>query len=105
LAGLVRSMNCYYSNLIEGHDIHPVDIERALKKDYSADPGKRILQREAEAHIAVQKWIDDGGLKGRAVSVAGIRETHRSLCDLLPADLLIVEHPATKEPLHVVPGE
>jgi hypothetical protein len=29
-------MNCYYSNLIEGHDTHPVDIERALKSDYSA---------------------------------------------------------------------
>jgi len=29
LATLVRSMNCYYSNLIEGHDTHPVDIERA----------------------------------------------------------------------------
>lgn len=24
LADLVRAMNCYYSNLIEGHDIHPV---------------------------------------------------------------------------------
>jgi hypothetical protein len=35
LADLVRSMNCYYSNLIEGHDTHPVDIERALKNDYS----------------------------------------------------------------------
>ena len=30
LATLVRSMNCYYSNLIEGHDTHPVDIEKAL---------------------------------------------------------------------------
>ena len=30
LADLVRAMNCYYSNLIEGHDTHPVDIERAL---------------------------------------------------------------------------
>ena len=30
---LVRSMNCYYSNLIEGHDTHPVDIERALRND------------------------------------------------------------------------
>ena len=38
LADLVRAMNCYYSNLIEGHDTHPVDIERALKNDYSADP-------------------------------------------------------------------
>ncbi len=59
LAGLLRSMNCYYSNLIEGHDTHPIDIERALKKDYSADPRQRMLQREAEAHIAVQKWIDE----------------------------------------------
>src|SRR5580700_7036793 len=37
LADLVRAMNCYYSNLIEGRDTHPIDIERALKNDYSAD--------------------------------------------------------------------
>jgi hypothetical protein len=36
LAALIRSMNCYYSNLIEGHHTHPVDIERALKDDYTA---------------------------------------------------------------------
>jgi hypothetical protein len=66
LAVLVRSMNCYYSNLIEGHDTHPVDIERALKKDYSTDSRKRNLQLEAEAHVTVQAWIDDGGISGRA---------------------------------------
>src|ERR1039457_656573 len=64
LADLVRAMNCYYSNLIEGHDTHPVDIERALKNDYSQDAHKRDLQMEAKAHIAVQQWIDRGGLKG-----------------------------------------
>ena len=53
LAGLVRSMNCYYSNLIEGHDTHPVDIERALRNDYSHDSGKRDLQLEARAHIEI----------------------------------------------------
>ena len=26
LANLVRAMNYYYSNLIEGHDTHPIDI-------------------------------------------------------------------------------
>ena len=46
LASLVRAMNCYYSNLIEGHDTHPVDIERALKGDYSDDAKKRDLQLE-----------------------------------------------------------
>ena len=61
LADLVRAMNCSYSNLIEGHDTHPVDIERALKNDYSADPQKRDLQLEAKAHIAVRsmKVISD----------------------------------------------
>ena len=62
LADLVRSMNCYYSNLIEGHNTHPIDIERALNKDFSADIEKRNLQLEAVAHIEVQRWIDAGGL-------------------------------------------
>src|ERR1700761_7175930 len=60
LADLVRSMNCYYSNLIEGHDTHPIDIERALRNDYSNDRKKRDLQLEAKAHITVQRWIDGG---------------------------------------------
>jgi Fic family protein len=104
LADLVRAMNCYYSNLIEGHDTHPVDIERALKNDYSQDAGKRDLQFEAKAHITVQEWIDSGGLKGRAVTNDGIREIHRRFCELLPEDLLWVEDPETKERERVVPG-
>src|SRR5437773_799530 len=70
LSDLVRAMNCYYSNLIEGHDTHPIDIERALKGDYSRDARRRDLQLEAKAHIAVQHWIDQGGLKGRAAAAA-----------------------------------
>jgi len=106
LADLVRAMNCYYSNLIEGHDTHPVDIERALKNDYSQDARKRDLQFEARAHIAVQKWIDGGSLGGGlAIKTEGVREIHRRFCELLPEELLWVEDPATKERLRVVPGE
>jgi Fic family protein len=105
LSDLVRSMNCYYSNLIEGHDTHPVDIERALNEDYSADPKKRDLQLEARAHIAVQQWIDGGGLKDRATSSAGILEIHRRFCELLPDDLLWVENPDTGERIRIIPGE
>src|SRR5882762_6372489 len=105
LSDLVRAMNCYYSNLIEGHETHPVDIERALKNDYSKDPRKRDLQLEAKAHVTVQRWIDGGGLKGRAVTSEGIREIHRRFCELLPEDLLRAEDPATKERVRVVPGE
>jgi Fic family protein len=105
LADLVRAMNCYYSNLIEGHDTHPVDIERALKNDYSNDPRKRDLQLEAKAHITVQRWIDAGGLAGRPVSLAGIREVHYRFCERLPDDLLWLENPDTGERLKVVPGQ
>lgn len=105
LADLVRAMNCYYSNLIEGHDTHPVDIERALKNDYSDDAKRRDLQLEAKAHIAVQQWIDSGGLRGRTVTVDGVREVHRRFCELLPDDLLWVEDPATKNRGKVIPGE
>lgn len=104
LATLVRSMNCYYSNLIEGHDTHPVDIERALEDDYSADPEKRNLQLEAKAHIAVQTWIDDGGLSDRATTTNGLRELHRRFCEHLPDELLWVAHPRTGEKLPVLPG-
>lgn len=106
LADLVRSMNCYYSNLIEGHNTHPVDIERALKNDYSKEPHKRNLQLEAKAHITVQKWIDSGGLRnGRAISEDGICEIHRRFCAELPEELLWVEDPDTKERIKIVPGE
>ena len=106
LADLVRAMNCYYSNLIEGHDTHPVDIERALKNDFSKDARKRDLQLEAKAHIAVQEWLDHGGLKaGLAVKAEGICEIHRRFCELLPEPLLWIEEPATKERVRVVPGE
>ncbi len=106
LTNLVRAMNCYYSNLIEGHDTHPVDIERALKNDYSVDSRKRDLQLEAKAHIAVQEWIDAGGLKGgRVVKAKGIAEIHRRFCEKLPEDLLRVKDPTTKKDVRVVPGE
>jgi len=50
---LVRSMNCHYSNLIEGHDTLPNDIDRVLKSKYMADAKRRNLQLEARAHIDV----------------------------------------------------
>jgi len=106
LASLIRATNCYYSNLIEGHDTHPVDIERALKNDLSADARKRDLQHEAKAHIIVQRWMDEGGLDGNGACTAeGIREIHRRFYALLPEDLLSVEDPVTKLRHQVLPGE
>ena len=39
LADLVRVMNTYYSNLIEGHHTRPRDIQRALAGQFDHDQG------------------------------------------------------------------
>jgi Fic family protein len=107
-AELIRSMNCYYSNLIEGHDTHPIDIERALKKDYSTEPRKRELQLEAEAHIAVQKLIDtnDAVLPSASVTSAEwLASVHKEFCIRLPDTLLMVKDPDTGIARQVVPGQ
>ncbi len=46
-------MISYYSNLIEGQHTHPVDIERAMRDEYSSDTHKRDLQLGAEGCLAV----------------------------------------------------
>ncbi|MEO8320784.1 MAG: Fic family protein, partial [Bradyrhizobium sp.] len=58
LADLVRLMNTYYSNLIEGHNTRPKDIARALEGELDQDEGRRNLQLEAAAHVRVQTEID-----------------------------------------------
>jgi len=64
LADLVRVMNTYYSNLIEGHNTRPRDIERALAGEFDRDESRRHLQLEAAAHVRVQAEIDRQGATG-----------------------------------------
>lgn len=59
LAEFLRPANSYYSNLIEGHDTHPLDIAHALQADYAADPRRRMLQFEARAHVAVHARLPE----------------------------------------------
>jgi Fic family protein len=106
IGDLVRSMNCYYSNLIEGHDTHPRDIDRALANDFSSEPKKRELQREAVAHIHVQKLIDAGRDPDMwPASAAYAAWLHEEFCSRLPPEMLWVTNGRTDEKLPVVPGE
>lgn len=106
IGNLVRSMNCYYSNLIEGHDTHPRDIDRALAHaDYSNDPRKRSLQKEAVAHIEVQQMIDSGeDLSVEPTSAEYIAWLHNEFYKRLPEEMLWVENPDTKESIQVKGG-
>lgn len=106
VGALVRSMNCYYSNLIEGHDTHPRDIDQALANKFSSEPRQRELQQEAVAHIHVQRLIDEG--KDPQVwpaTATYARWLHEQFCERLPDEMLWVENPDTGERLPVVPGQ
>lgn len=105
VGNLVRSMNCYYSNLIEGHNTLPIDIDRAMAGEYAAETEKRSLQLEARAHIEVQQLIDHGDMPFPVLSVAGICWLHGEFCRRLPDELLIVANPDTGEEIRMVPGE
>ena len=106
LAGLVRMMNSYYSNLIEGHNTRPGDIERALAGDIDADEERRNLQLEAAAHVRVQAWIDERAESGELAEPASrdfIRQLHLGFYQDAPEEFLRVKG-ATVEFL-MQPGE
>ena len=72
LSSVVRMMNCYYSNLIEGHNTKLLDIERALNSDFEKDDNKRNLQIEALAHVRVQSKIDKLHIDGNLINPTSI---------------------------------
>ena len=103
---LVRSMNCYYSNLIEGHSTLPREIDDALKLRYSDEPERRDLQLEAVAHIEVQRMIDMGeDPEDEPTNANYIKWVHHEFCKRLPEDMLVAKHPKTGIVARVIPGE
>lgn len=93
LADLVRIMNSYYSNLIEGHHTRPRDIERALAGELDQEAGRRNLQLEAAAHVRVQAEIDSLAAKDRLPEPASadfIKWLHRAFYRDVPEELLRV---------------
>ncbi len=93
LTNLVRIMNTYYSNLIEGHNTRPREIERALAGQFDDDEARRNLQLEATAHIRVQTMIDRQAAAGTLPEPASpdfIRWVHREFYRDAPEAMLEV---------------
>jgi len=106
LADLVRVMNTYYSNLIEGHNTRPRDIERALAGHFDDDRERRNLQLEAAAHVRVQRQVDAMAADGRLPEPATtdfLRWLHREFYRKAPPAMLIVK--SSKRSIKMVPGE
>lgn len=106
LGDLVRIMNCYYSNLIEGHNTRPRDIQRALDGDLDDDEARRNLQIEAAAHIRVQKEIERQYFDEILPEPAGpefIKWLHREFYRGASDEMLTISNENTE--FIMVPGE
>jgi len=106
LADLVRIMNSYYSNLIEGHVTRPRDIKRALEGKLDKDKERRNLQIEAAAHVRVQAEIDRMNSEERLpepASIEFIRWLHRQFYQDAPKELLLIRGAAHE--FLMTPGE
>lgn len=97
LRTLLRSMNSYYSNRIEGEHTRPSDIERALQQDFSENADLARKQRLAVAHIRVEALCEaeiDGSTHGEDVaqklkwlySTDALRSIHAHLFEGLSED-------------------
>ena len=106
LADLVRVMNSYYSNLIEGHNTRPRDIERALA-GAEIDPERRPLALEAKAHVEIQRKIDRIALRDELpspTSIDFIRWVHRAFYDEMPGEFRFLAKPDGTR-MEIVPGQ
>ena len=94
LADLVRAMNTFYSNRIEGHNTTLREIERAMAQDFDADRDKRNLQLEARAHMRVQAEIERRhreGLLPCPTSAGFIRWLHAEFYRDMPDEFRRIE--------------
>ena len=97
LRSLLRSMNSYYTNRIEGQHTRPHEIDQALRQDFSTDAVLAAKQRLAIAHIDAEQALEQRyrGVDGaRALySADAVQDIHRELFGHLPAaDLLTPEN-------------
>jgi Fic family protein len=94
LRALLRSMNSYYSNRIEGQHTRPFEIEPALRRDFSANRELAARQRLAVAHIEAEVALEAryAGAAGaqRLYSAEAVADLHRELFSRLPGEDLHV---------------
>lgn len=101
---LLRSMNSYYSNRIEGQHTQPHEIDQALRKDFSKDDQLAAKQRLAVAHIEAEEALEtrycgDEGAKALYTTEA-VQAIHHELFSRLPPKDLV-----TSEGEPVTPGQ
>lgn len=106
LREVLRPMNSFYTNKIEGQHTTPLLIEKALQQNFSNKPDEAQKQRIAVAHITTEQWGENAYARFDAqtffapdVPQAIHRHLHAQLAD---ADLIQTDGDGEEE--KVEPG-
>ncbi len=101
---LLRYVNSFYSNRIEGNPTHPAEILHAQEEGPEKDPTDDLL--EIKQHVEVLTLLSNLDV-GREVVCTPIflKKIHKSFYEGLPKKKLDIKYPQTGELIQVVPGE
>lgn len=104
LRTLLRAMNSYYSNKIEGQHTLPLELEQALRNDYSQDADKARRQRLAVAHMATEAKLESLWSSWRNPTIWSAQmvcDIHQDLFARLPVEDRLLDDGVTV----LIPGE
>jgi len=103
ISALVRNIQSYYSNAIEGHSTYPIDVENAMRNVWSTDPANRDVNRLIKAHVDADLRLRDS--VATVTNPDFIAELHRLLYDGVPDSFLELPLPDGSGHLRLIPGE
>ena len=98
LRRLLRAMNSYYSNKIEGQHTLPLEIEQALRNDYAQDSDLARRQRLALAHMDTEAWLEQAWTRWSSADAWAphtVAAIHQELFTRLPPQDLSAVWPKT----------
>ncbi|MBM2518635.1 Fic family protein [Pseudomonas aeruginosa] len=104
MMNLLRKVNSYYSNRIEGNSTVPADVLRAQDLPADVRAGEELL--EIKRHIEAQKRLSDDPIDEVDICTNGaISRMHREFYEGMPEEFLQIKVNEEGETVRLVPGE
>lgn len=103
IKNLLRVTNSYYSNRIESEGTHPLNIEKAMRKEFSEDSKEKQLQYLSLAYINTQKEFEEDFLQN-PFDVEFQKKIHKKFYSFEGmSDFLKIKH--NELSVDMIPGE
>ena len=101
---LLRVVNSFYSNKIEGNPTHPAEILHVQEEGKQSIPSDDLL--EIKQYVEVQTRLANSDISPEFVCTpAFLQNIHKSFYDDLPEKFLEIENPKNGEIIRLTPGE